>query len=380
MELYSTDGNEEIVMPISGMGELCSPGCEVIAVHAGCVLYNPLHTPHDVFNSSNVSLSQVYIVEKAYWLFQGKNLLGINSQIKPLVKCNNCVYISTILDGWESYMKRKLYFLVLAFFLVTLVFTSAPKTVQAGFNWSSNMAGNSWNTGSEFNIDLEATPAPNDWMQLLSKGVVTSEPGTICHPIEPSKYGWVAYIYQLVDGAWVKLDTTYAWMPNEEGTYNACAITYTAGTYALFGYYDSAKDETKGTKSVEESDIECDFDFYGQYWDYGDSNTDWDAKTFNLAFYVPASIFQTGDPVTYSIINVIPAGAITSRLTGSTNLGAAGTSPFGLIVPALFTKTITYNAASTDSLPMFTVHLYFPNEACYKNVQIQMLYLYGDDD
>jgi hypothetical protein len=274
-------------------------------------------------------------------------------------------------------MKRKLYLLILVFFLVTVALSAAPKTAQAGFNWSPNtLAAGSWNTGTEIKIDLEVTPAPYDWMQLLAKGVVTTEAGTLCHPIDPEKYGWVTYIYQLVNGSWVKLDTTYAWMPNEEGSYNACAVTYTAGTYAMFGYYDSAKDETKSQNSGEESGVECAFSFHGQYWDYGDTNTDWTAQTFNLLFYVPQSIFSQGDPVTYSIYNVSPAGAITTRLTGSTTLGAVTSTPFGALLPASFPKTISYSTGE-GPLPSFYVHLYFPNEACYKNVEIEMQYCYG---
>jgi hypothetical protein len=272
-------------------------------------------------------------------------------------------------------MKRRSIAFLSVLLVVAVLLATFTQSAKASFTWSpSTFTGGSWNMGTEVKVDLEATPAPYDWMQLLSKGVVTTGAGTLCHPIEPDKYGWVVNVYQWVDGSWIKLDTSYAWMPDEEGSYNACAVTYTAGTYALFGYYDSARDET--ASSIVESGVECDFSFVGQYRDYGDIDTDWDAQTFGLAFYVPTGLFSQGDPVTYSIYDVSPEGAITNRLTGSTKLGAAMPYFLGTRFPALFTKTISYSTTG-DVLPEFTVHLYFPNQACYKDVTIEMLYCYG---
>ncbi len=63
--LHSTEGSEEIVVPLSGTGELRSPGCEPIAIHTGRVIYNPPHTPHDVVNTGNDPLCYIYVVSKA---------------------------------------------------------------------------------------------------------------------------------------------------------------------------------------------------------------------------------------------------------------------------------------------------------------------------
>jgi len=63
--MHSTEGNEEVVVPLSGNGELRSPGCEELSIHPGRVLYNPPHTPHDVVNTGSTPLCYVYIVAKA---------------------------------------------------------------------------------------------------------------------------------------------------------------------------------------------------------------------------------------------------------------------------------------------------------------------------
>jgi mannose-6-phosphate isomerase-like protein (cupin superfamily) len=63
--MHSTDGNEELVVTLSGTGELRNPDGEPIAIHTGCVLYNPPHTPHDVVNTGSGPLCYIYIVAKA---------------------------------------------------------------------------------------------------------------------------------------------------------------------------------------------------------------------------------------------------------------------------------------------------------------------------
>ena len=62
--LHSTDGNEEVVIPLSGTGELRSPGIPALPIQSGCVLYNPPHTPHDVVNTGNDPLCYIYVVVK----------------------------------------------------------------------------------------------------------------------------------------------------------------------------------------------------------------------------------------------------------------------------------------------------------------------------
>jgi mannose-6-phosphate isomerase-like protein (cupin superfamily) len=63
--LHSTGENEEMLIILSGCGELRSPEMDPLPMHMGCVLYNPPHTPHDVFNSGDQSLRYIYVVSKA---------------------------------------------------------------------------------------------------------------------------------------------------------------------------------------------------------------------------------------------------------------------------------------------------------------------------
>jgi mannose-6-phosphate isomerase-like protein (cupin superfamily) len=63
--LHNTEGNEEVVVPLSGTGELRSPGVEAFTIHPGCVLYNPPHMLHDVVNTGSEPLCYVYVVAKA---------------------------------------------------------------------------------------------------------------------------------------------------------------------------------------------------------------------------------------------------------------------------------------------------------------------------
>jgi mannose-6-phosphate isomerase-like protein (cupin superfamily) len=63
--LHSTGANEELVIPLSGTGELRSPGFETLPIHYGCVLYNPPNTPHDVVNMGEEPLCYIYVVVKA---------------------------------------------------------------------------------------------------------------------------------------------------------------------------------------------------------------------------------------------------------------------------------------------------------------------------
>ncbi|HEY5159268.1 MAG TPA: cupin domain-containing protein [Anaerolineales bacterium] len=63
--LHSTGDNEEMVVTLSGSGELCRPGMDSLPLHCGCVLYNPPHTPHDVVNTGEQPLRYIFIVAKA---------------------------------------------------------------------------------------------------------------------------------------------------------------------------------------------------------------------------------------------------------------------------------------------------------------------------
>ncbi|MEM5773876.1 MAG: cupin domain-containing protein [Anaerolineaceae bacterium] len=59
---HSTHDHEEILVPLSGTGELRIPGQPVFTVQPGCLLYNPPDTLHDVVNTGSQPLRYVFIV------------------------------------------------------------------------------------------------------------------------------------------------------------------------------------------------------------------------------------------------------------------------------------------------------------------------------
>lgn len=63
--LHSTNENEEFIVPLSGTGQLHVPGVGTFEINAGCVLYNPPNTPHDVTNTGDQPLRYIYIVARA---------------------------------------------------------------------------------------------------------------------------------------------------------------------------------------------------------------------------------------------------------------------------------------------------------------------------
>ena len=85
------------------------------------------------------------------------------------------------------------------------------------------------------------TTTPREWYQLKSDGIKVDGATHICHPFDEGRFGWTGEIFQLVEGAWVKLATTVGWVPTVEGKFKACAQAPAAGNYALFAYFDKAK-------------------------------------------------------------------------------------------------------------------------------------------
>lgn len=59
---HSTGSAEEMLIPLSGMGELRIPGLAPIAIQLGCVLYNPPRALHDVVNTGDQPLRYIYVV------------------------------------------------------------------------------------------------------------------------------------------------------------------------------------------------------------------------------------------------------------------------------------------------------------------------------
>jgi oxalate decarboxylase/phosphoglucose isomerase-like protein (cupin superfamily) len=63
--LHTSGDHEEVIVPLSGTGELIVPGMENIPIKPGCILYNPPHTQHDVINTGDKPLKYIFIVADA---------------------------------------------------------------------------------------------------------------------------------------------------------------------------------------------------------------------------------------------------------------------------------------------------------------------------
>ncbi len=62
--LHSTREGEELIIPISGEGELVTPASAGLPLRTGMVAYNPPGTVHDVINTGNEILTYVYVVAR----------------------------------------------------------------------------------------------------------------------------------------------------------------------------------------------------------------------------------------------------------------------------------------------------------------------------
>jgi len=117
------------------------------------------------------------------------------------------------------------------------------QTPEAFTTISGNSTEGHWSTGKEFDIDLKAMPAET-WLRFFSRGVEIEYPSRICYPFERGLQGWAAEIrmWNPETDKWSKLETTTGFETegNNESPYQACAQTYFAGKYALFGYLDGS--------------------------------------------------------------------------------------------------------------------------------------------
>jgi len=139
---------------------------------------------------------------------------------------------------------KKISLVVNMFILVfAIVFFSIPKNVQAGsVSPSQCLAAGTWNTGTTIDVDLTAAPAP-EWLKLMTTdGVVVKEPTQLCHELGDGKFHWVGEIRKLKGDRWIRLETITHWSPDEEGTMMSCAQAPSAGTYALFAYYNGPQE------------------------------------------------------------------------------------------------------------------------------------------
>ena len=147
---------------------------------------------------------------------------------------------------------KKIVIMLTVFVLVFAFFQlSKPNPVNAMKPTPSEVpaiAPSTWTGGEEVSVDLTKYPAP-DWLELKSQGVLVSTPGKICHEFRGINFHWVPEVRQLKDGKWVKIASTGSWVPSTEGTYVVCANAKTAGTYALFAFYNGPTEyETVATE------------------------------------------------------------------------------------------------------------------------------------
>jgi quercetin dioxygenase-like cupin family protein len=59
---HSTDNHEELIVVLSGEGELEVAGIGRTRIRAGMVAYNPPQTEHNVINTGKESLIYIYVV------------------------------------------------------------------------------------------------------------------------------------------------------------------------------------------------------------------------------------------------------------------------------------------------------------------------------
>jgi mannose-6-phosphate isomerase-like protein (cupin superfamily) len=62
--LHDTRNYEEVLVPLSGEGELRTPGQNALPVKQGVVVYSPPATQHDVVNTGSAPLSYIFIVAR----------------------------------------------------------------------------------------------------------------------------------------------------------------------------------------------------------------------------------------------------------------------------------------------------------------------------
>jgi quercetin dioxygenase-like cupin family protein len=62
---HSTEDHEELIIILSGKGELEAEGLDSTEITAGHIAYNPPNTKHNVTNTGSEPLRYIYVVTKA---------------------------------------------------------------------------------------------------------------------------------------------------------------------------------------------------------------------------------------------------------------------------------------------------------------------------
>ena len=155
-------------------------------------------------------------------------------------------------------MKKKILFTLLTLVAIGCFALLITRQVSAS---AGNSGEGSWflpetnHAYSTINLDLESQSAP-DWLQQLSGGIIINQAEKICYPFRGGQFHWVPQILQLRDGKWLKVATDKEYLAGAEGSLFACASTNSAGTFALFGYYDGPAEHFE-VVPTEEPPLEC---------------------------------------------------------------------------------------------------------------------------
>jgi hypothetical protein len=229
--------------------------------------------------------------------------------------------------------------------------------------------------GSSFTttiISLEALPGtlkneaggvypvsvPDGSMQFSGDGIkVSSLVGTakVCFATKSPSSGWSGTVYQYLGNDWVALDSTTS--ENSEGLdAQACATIYRDGVFALVLGYTKPDNKVMG----ECTDIEIIYPYFTE-----------DEVLPRL--YILGGVAYPGLPigtkVTYSLINITPAGSLSGSLKAS---GEVINNVFNPGDPTEFYSVVSFPEGTyvdyQDGLfsdIRFTVRFYTPG--CYKD-------------
>ena len=131
---------------------------------------------------------------------------------------------------------RKVILVMIALLMILGLSVLQPtKPASAFLIQNDSLAPNDWQGGDDVTVDMEENPAP-EWLQLLTNPVKVTTAGNVCHEFRGGQFYWVGEIRQLLEGQWLKVDSTAGWVPTEEGKYMIC-FEAEPGTYALFAYF-----------------------------------------------------------------------------------------------------------------------------------------------
>ena len=194
--------------------------------------------------------------------------------------------------------------------------------------------------------------------EALQVSGLSSGSASACFPFPTYRYGWRGAVYQWLNNKWVSLPTTFSNTEGKEGApAMACAPIYYGGTYALLIGFSKAL-------APAASIPECTF-IDKLHLQIGHMS-DWpaDSKAVHAIDVFPA--LPPGTRVDYQIMNIIPAGAMTGALSGSstdTRDGVAPGDPYSFVPYYLDYQKFNFTGNWDDI--SFTLRIY--TMGCYKD-------------